>query len=519
MALETSFPASKAAPTRTGQGSAWSIALARFLVCFAIAPNLPFWLLARREGIALPGMLSLDSLALGLAALWVRPGWLIVLFCGDFLLDVIACIHATFGTGYIEILLSVRYLFTAVAANELASIAILILLSMALVAAVWIGLPPRIDGRGRWALVMVVLAALLPWGAASKSARTADTAAQQATYAHERAGVSRMSAQAAPAAPWQHLLAMSFRSPGLAFVHAWERQHLWTWMWHHSPLVLQPVSSAVDVVKPWLPAGPRHPHFVLVLLESWGHGNGTALNQLLLAPFRTPALQTRYELRHGLVTYAGTTADGELRELCDRKRPLDAPLALLAPAAIARCLPWQMRSQGYRTVAIDSVATYWPGGADWYRLLGFQQVLAFPQLHRLGLPTTTAGPFRSIDDAAIAGMIPRLLEAKPPQPTFAFLLTTGAHLPIHLPLPAGSGTDCSQAPATRDFPAVCGWYDLERRALEGVARAAAEPGLPPTVFLIVGDHAPPFLGPARAPFSTTQVPYELLTPRALAPAP
>jgi hypothetical protein len=49
---------------------------------------------------------------------------------------------------------------------------------------------------------------------------------------------------------------------------------------------------------------------------------------------------------------------------------------------------------------------------------------------------------------------------------------------------------------------------------ERVSQLAVEVHDRPTVFVLVGDHAPPFGDPQlRNQFSTTQVPYLMLTPR------
>jgi phosphoglycerol transferase MdoB-like AlkP superfamily enzyme len=54
------------------------------------------------------------------------------------------------------------------------------------------------------------------------------------------------------------------------------------------------------------------------------------------------------------------------------------------------------------------------------------------------------------------------------------------------------------------------------RVQESVARLAETPGLRPTIFVVVGDHAPPFVREdVRDRFSQTRVPYVVLMPRAM----
>jgi hypothetical protein len=124
-----------------------------------------------------------------------------------------------------------------------------------------------------------------------------------------------------------------------------------------------------------------------------------------------------------------------------------------------------------------------------------------------------AGPFRSTRDPEMAAWIARRLMEPRAHPQMIFWLTMSAHLPVHQPLPAGYDANCAIAPVTQTYPDACGWYKVELNTLQAIAAAANAPGLPPTVFLVVGDHGPPFTTGAHRYFSPDQVPYVLLTPK------
>jgi phosphoglycerol transferase MdoB-like AlkP superfamily enzyme len=65
----------------------------------------------------------------------------------------------------------------------------------------------------------------------------------------------------------------------------------------------------------------------------------------------------------------------------------------------------------------------------------------------------------------------------------------------------------------RDSAALCSWFRLVRAVHQSVEQAAMAPAARPTVFVLVGDHAPPFGDPGlRAEFSGAKVPYVMLTP-------
>ncbi|MGH9518100.1 MAG: sulfatase-like hydrolase/transferase [Terriglobales bacterium] len=468
-------PIAAASARRTWPGALW-----RYLVCFALLPNLPFWLLAPREGVAAAGWLSLDALLLGVVALYLRPSLVYPLFVVDFFLDVAAAICHTFGIGFVDVARSAGYITQTLAHAQLRSIAIWIGLILAVVGAAWIWLRPRLQPPQRPAFAAILLAISLLW------------------------------AGAAHVAPSRSFVSRSLRSPAADFAHAWRRESIWNRLRGVGPDALTTAASAADQTQPFLRTG--QPNLVVVLVESWGDANSVALRSALVQPFVSAALAQRYQVRQGLVHFNGPTGDGIMRELCDLNLGVAPEGSLAKPAQLQTCLPSRLQHQGYRTLALDSVAGFWPGGAAFYRQFGIQQVVAYPQLHAQGLADFIAGPFRAVRDQDTAAQLPKLLQASSPQPTFVFYLTVSAHLPIHLPLPASYNAACSLAPAVRDSAQACGWYRIERLTLASIAAAAMAPGLPPTVFAIVGDHNPPFVDTARDDFSLDQVPYVILAP-------
>ncbi|MGH9482313.1 MAG: sulfatase-like hydrolase/transferase [Terriglobales bacterium] len=460
-----------------------TIALAQYLFCFALLPNLPFWLLARREGIASNGLVNLDGLWLGVAALFVRPRWVFALFTLDFLLDIADAIRVSYSTGFTDVFLSVRYLFTAVATRQMAFVATIVVIVLGLIAMCWVRLRPRVTGAERTALAVGALAILLPW-----------TVATRATLASA-------------------FVDHSGRSPSLDLAQAWTREGIWASMTGRGAESMAPASSATDQARPLLNGPTRATNLVLVLVESWGYAHAAQLNAALTAPFTSPELTRRYSLRQGLVGFTGATQEAELRELCNQKPAVPGSRPTIANVDLPGCLPFQLQRAGFRTVALDSALAFWIGGRNWYGTIGFEKIYGFEYFHGLGLPTFVAGPFRSIRDPDAISQIPVLLAADTSKPTFLFFLTVSAHLPINLPLPGAYDADCSFAAATRDSPQACGWYRIERQTLAAVAQVAAAPNLPPSIFVVVGDHAPPFLDSARDAFSATQVPYLILSPR------
>jgi phosphoglycerol transferase MdoB-like AlkP superfamily enzyme len=152
----------------------------------------------------------------------------------------------------------------------------------------------------------------------------------------------------------------------------------------------------------------------------------------------------------------------------------------------------------------------------WYSNLGFDQSWFGPDLNKLGLPNCR-GAFPGICDASIASWIgsSRLTVD---QPKFIYWVTLNSHLPVPANPDLHEDAVCTKQPALRNSVALCSWFRLVRTVLQSVQQVALGTTARPTVFVLVGDHAPPFGDPQlRAEFSSTQVPYVKLTPVAGSP--
>ena len=134
------------------------------------------------------------------------------------------------------------------------------------------------------------------------------------------------------------------------------------------------------------------------------------------------------------------------------------------------------------------------------------------QLRQEGLPSCP-GAVTGICDTAIAAWIGNRLERPAPDPALMYWVTLNSHLPVPTPVPIESVVPCSALPLPSQSPALCSWTELELNVHQSIAALASRDLPRPTVFIIVGDHAPPFSDPnLRQQFSRSVVPYILLTP-------
>jgi phosphoglycerol transferase MdoB-like AlkP superfamily enzyme len=272
------------------------------------------------------------------------------------------------------------------------------------------------------------------------------------------------------------------------------------------------VESATRAVKFQRTTGSlRKPNYVLILVESYGLALDRTRSEILKSPFFTPGLAQRYQVEFGTTRFEGATVSAEMRELCGVSSGVRV---FPADPRLAHCLPAAMKARGYHTLAIHGFNSYLFNRRDWYPMLGFDEMHFLQDLgHSSDLPHCS-GPFPGICDDAIADYIGEYLVTHRNQPQFVYWLTLNSHLPIEHVQANDAALRCGSKEAPARDADVCGLMALLYRTNLAIAKAAARSDLPPTEFLLVGDHAPPFLSNwRRALFSQREVPYVHLKPR------
>ena len=150
---------------------------------------------------------------------------------------------------------------------------------------------------------------------------------------------------------------------------------------------------------------------------------------------------------------------------------------------------------------------------DWYPRAGFEETWFREQLQAEGLPMCP-GPFHGVCDAAVPGWLSARLRQNGDSPQFIYWVTLNSHLPIPIPNKVSDPASCANYAATANDATICSWYQLIQNVHRSVSQLAMEPSARPTIFIIAGDHAPPFSQPGlRYQFSQSSVPYVVLMPK------
>lgn len=254
-----------------------------------------------------------------------------------------------------------------------------------------------------------------------------------------------------------------------------------------------------------LSAGGKH-NYVVVMVEALGDPIDQKLREAVLASYKSDEVSRHYDLEIGAIGFRGSTIAAELRELCNIRAPY---WKMFGASEVQPCVPRKIDLLGMQTVAIhgNTAAMYQRG--EWYSKLGFERREFIEDLRSLPDMHMCPGPFKGICDEDIARHIGDLLATNPEQPKFIHWVTLNSHLPLSdgPVIPSANG----YLPGDHD---IGRWMTLINIVNDSVVKLALRPDIPPTEFLIVGDHAPPFYSAEhRAMFSQKEVPFIHLVPR------
>jgi len=275
-----------------------------------------------------------------------------------------------------------------------------------------------------------------------------------------------------------------------------------------------PSATAVAMNASEIFSGKHHgelPDVVVTVVESWGVAQDASLRKAMVEPYLEPELLAKYQVFQGSVPFYGATVAGEARELCGNEIGY---YLIRAPASdLQGCLPKRLASLGYYRIAAHGMSGLMFNRLIWYRTLGFQEIWFQEQFEKQGL-RNCASAFLGTCDAEIAAWIGRRLETDTSRPKLIHWMTLNSHLPVPVPSYLRDGAPCTADIGLEPHTALCSWYQLIENVHQSVAQLAAGPLGRPTIFVVVGDHAPPFGDPdLRDRFSQSDVPYVVLVPR------
>jgi Sulfatase len=459
---------------------------------YLVVANIPFWIASHAIGLVLKGPFNDEFVLIGILSLFVRRALTVGLLLIAILLDMLNSVASTYLLSFSDMVRSVRFVPEIAPSHLWAIVGVAVCIAMVCRIAA-LASNSGIAGRERGYVastlaVFIVLCAAFDASTGHVLAFRQDR--QLGTVCLTRLG--------------SHFVVMSglhrqwFSSPVFAGTHA-----------------SVPAASTMMAGFEAVSTSPRTdevlPNVVLILVESWGKPLATDLDESLVRPYTDKNLSEKYTMSRGTVPFYGPTVAGEARELCGSAMGFGL---LTAPRSeLKSCLPAKMNAMGYHSMAVHGFTARMFSRGEWYGRAGFDESWFRDRLQAQGLPMCP-GPFPGICDAAAAGWIGDQLQRSSDSPQFIYWVTLNSHLPVPVPNRVMDPPSCSNNSITSEDSAICSWYQLEFNVHRSVSELASRSTARPTVFLIVGDHAPPFSSARlRSQFSDQVVPYILLMPK------
>jgi Sulfatase len=462
----------------------WLIAL-----LYLVLPNLPSMVSASVFGSGVPhGIINLECILIGIAGLLLPRGTVFALLFFELMVDYAYGICYTYKFTVEEFLISLRYI-TLMPAGRVAMGLLAFTFGIAICAILAIVVRPR-EGKRALAAGALLLCGMLPLGMDAVTGQNI-LVRKDVTLASYRL----------------------VRTPFVTLT-TWQIQALRQARKGNGAVDSRMTSASAQIVSliDNRSSGQLAPNVVVILVESWGVATDPKLAWGLASVYSEPAITNKYDVSTGTAPFSGLTIPGEARELC--QSTMGFHILNMSKDRTVRCLPQMLHSRGYQSTAVHGYLGQMFYRSRWYPEVGFDRSWFKKELKAAGLPECQ-GAFPGICDASAAKWIgDTLLSAAHERPQFIYWVTLNSHLPVpsHPDLP--SDNVCQALPVLVDSSALCSWYRLEKTVHRSIEEMAARKISRPTIFVIVGDHAPPFSDPKlKGNFSATDVPYIMLAPK------
>jgi phosphoglycerol transferase MdoB-like AlkP superfamily enzyme len=461
-----------------------------FLFVYLIVPNLPIWLFVRRLSLAPHGYFNVECLFVGILALFLPRAIVFLLLFFEMLCSFVYLVCYTYQFSLGSLFLSLHYLSLLPTGRlhlVLPALALILLLSA--IVAFAVAKPAEPNRR-------IVVAALLICGILLVGFDTLN--GRNPVWPRDSSdGIPRLTISPVAALTKRAV----FLRRAEVFAHSAKDREM-----------RSASAEGISFLNKTMPN--KSPNVVLVVVESWGLLRNMHLASAIDSSYSDQSIQSNYRVQFGTAPFNGLTVPGEARELCHSSMGF----GILNPTASEKehCLPQVFHHHGYEDIAIHGYVGAMFNRQKWYPSIGFDQMYFKPQLFQAGLPICE-GAFPGICDGAIADWIGNhLLSGSSEKPLFIYWVTLNSHLPVPQNPNLPPDQTCALYPELVHSTTLCSWFRLVSQVHQSIQKVALRTQNRPTVFIVVGDHAPPFSNPElRAQFSRTDVPFVILTPRSI----
>jgi hypothetical protein len=246
---------------------------------------------------------------------------------------------------------------------------------------------------------------------------------------------------------------------------------------------------------------------LLILVESWGLLRDTGLESELTKPLYACASKKGLDVREGVTNYKYLTQIAEMREITGFFRTFSSVDSTFARQ---HSLFYEKRLQGYTVIGVHGYSGGFYDRTRWWPVLGVQHMFFAEQLSKLQLPFGGNPFFRGAEDTAIGKWIFQHAEEQGTEKQFYYWVTLNTHLPL-VPRNDKLLQDFKERWKGHDDNVLQLSYQLSE--LFKILAKTIDGSAIPMHILIIGDHAPPFIDPAkRLDYDPLYVPFIELRP-------
>lgn len=272
-------------------------------------------------------------------------------------------------------------------------------------------------------------------------------------------------------------------SPSYLFVKNYERYSTLS-----SDVKLMP-SEFSNATKPWFEElkrnKPLSSKLLLVVNESWGVPKNKEAQQEILAKLKS--LEKFEFFKEGASKAAHSTSAGELREICDGEvAGFSSLISAHKSYGYDRCLPNQLKAQGYDAVSVHALSDILYDRLHWYPVIGFDQIYFG---NDIDLPKDSFDN-RGIFDPNLVPFIASKIQKHPK--IFLYWLTVTTHYNYREEEIKDHRFSCAKYDIPRESEA-CRNLMLQAQYFDALADLISRPEMRGLEVIVAGDHEPPFL--------------------------
>lgn len=231
---------------------------------------------------------------------------------------------------------------------------------------------------------------------------------------------------------------------------------------------------------------PYADKIMLIVAESWGMAREESVQKSILQNIYNQQDKLEF-LETGFFDFAGSTVQGEMRELCKYDVANGYAFSKLPESTFAHCLPNVLKKQGYATFALHGANGQLYERTSWYPMVGFQKIMFnedFPTL-----PHCDA--FHGVCDSALFDVVADQFKQTANQKSFVYWMTLTSHMPyvrkdLHI-----TRFNCQKLGLFEGD--VCNNMSLEAQFFDGLGELIKRPEMKGVEVIVVGDHMPPIM--------------------------